>query len=455
MIALSRPFSLPYHPARAYLLQKGLYLLLAFDAWLSMLPHGARYGMGGFNVSHFGFLDTLLDAFGLQPSAALYVGLLLLTGQLALLHVLTGGARVLRVAVFTLYTTSWLVSLFDSYQHHYLLSWLLLWTIFMPEVEADSACKRDTAPVCGWGLPMTALTCGIVYAFTAVSKSEADWRAGHVLVRLSKSKPPGSNVPGVLDPLRDLLMSWFAIPEYVAWAWIAQSVILLQIVAAIGYFAASGRDGATSAFRRGACALALPAVLSFHTFAELGGMFDIGWFSYYMLWIGFVLLSPSAWLVPAARGFAWFAHIFDRGLARESSSPGMVAARLAGSAVVLWSLLAYVLDLPGADAACALACIVILAWGALQIRVNFLDSARRLSLASVWTVLLCFVAFHMSDARYDYYRWAGGELRSLGALPEALAMYKKADKYAGPGRSRQKQIAELEQMIRATARDSD
>jgi len=455
VIALSRPFSLPYHPARAYLLQKGLYLLLAFDVWLTMLPHGARYGMGGFNASHFGFLDVLFDALGLLPSAAFYVGLLLLTGGLSLMHVLTGGARFLRAAVFALYTTSWLVSLFDSYQHHYLLSWLLLWTVFMPDVEVDAACKRDVAPAYGWGLPMTALTCGIVYAFTAISKSEADWRAGHVLVRLSKSAPPGSSAPGVLDPLRDLLMSWFAIPEYVAWAWIAQSVILLQIVAAVGYFAASGRDGAKSRLRTWACALSLPAVLSFHAFAELGGMFDIGWFSYYMLWIGLVLLTPAAWVAELARVITWpvrrFAARFDAVSEPRPAGALLQLTAAAGSCAVLGASL----DLPGAGSAGWLLALLILGWGALQVRAAFLGSAQRLAIAGMLTSLACFIAFQQSDARYDYYRWAGGELRSLGALPEALAMYKKADHYAGPGRSRQKQIAELEQMIRATARDSD
>ncbi len=453
MIDPNRPFSLPYHPARAYLLQKGLYLLLAFDAWLSMLPHGGRYGMGGFNVSHFAWLDAVFDGLEVTPNSAFYVGLLLLTGSLSLLHVLAGGARFLRVAVFALYTTSWLISLFDSYQHHYLLSWLLLWTIFMPDVQPDCAGKRDVAPAHGWGVPMTALNCGIVYAFTAISKSEADFRAGHVLVRLSKSQPPGSDAPGVLDPLRDLLMSLLGVQEYVAWGLIAQSVVALQIVAAIGYFAASERDGAKSRFRGIACMLALLAVLSFHAFAEIGGMFDIGWFSYYMLWFGFVLLSPSAWVAGVARLFArrWVRPAAERSV---GASRWLVATQLAASSV-LWVLLARVLDLPGACAACALACGLVLAWGMLLVWADFLASAQRLAIAGTLTALACFVAFKQSDARYDYYRWAGGELRSLGALPEALAMYRKAEHHAPKGRSRAKQIAELERMIRATSRDSD
>jgi len=303
---------------------------------------------------------------------------------------------------------------------------------------------------------MTAFTCGIVYTFTAVSKSEADWRAGRVLVRLSGSEPPGSATPGALDPLRDLLMSLFGLPEVPVWALIAQSVIALQIVAALGYFAAAGRDAHGGRARAFACGLALVAVLSFHAFAELGGMFDIGWFSYYMLWLGAVLLSPMAWVAWLARLVSWPALRIDDWLfgAAFEPRPSRVLVQLLATAALCVAV-GVSLDLPGALWAAVLMSLLIVGWGALQVSASFLGSAQRLSIAGALSTLVCLLSISRSDARYDYYRWAGGELRSLGAWPEALSMYRKAEQHARPGRSRRKQIQELEQMIRATARDSD
>ncbi len=452
MIDWSRPFSTRNHPARAYLLQKGVYLLLAFDVWLTMLPHGARYGIGGFNVTHFGWLDAVTPV----PTASFYVGLMCLTGSLALLQVLTGGARFLRIAVACLYTLSWSISLFDSYQHHYLLSWILLWTIFMPDVPLESAQRTAVERAPGFGVPMTAITCGIVYAFTALAKSEADWRAGHVLARLSKSKPMGHPSPGVLDPLRDLLISHTGISEQLVWAFIAHSVIALQIVTALGYFAATERDARKSGVRSVMCALALCAALSFHAFAELGGMFDIGWFSYYMLWIAYALLTPATWLAALARLFAWPTGKLARALSEHGPSPDASAAliQLTVTAALLCMVGGWV-DLPGALGACIMLAVLLLAWGLLQLRASFTFSAQRLALAGTLTAGAFFLALTQTSARFDFYRRGAGELRAIGNLDQALTMYIKADRYARPGQSRKTQIRELKQMIRATSRDSD
>jgi len=44
---------------RPYLLMKGVLLLLAFDTWLLRIPGGWKYGLDGFNVAHFHWLDAL------------------------------------------------------------------------------------------------------------------------------------------------------------------------------------------------------------------------------------------------------------------------------------------------------------------------------------------------------------------------------------------------------------
>ena len=65
------------HGARArYLFSKLFLLMLALDTWMLMIGHAGRYGVAGFNVAHFGWLDALLPL----PSARSYVAVLLLTG---------------------------------------------------------------------------------------------------------------------------------------------------------------------------------------------------------------------------------------------------------------------------------------------------------------------------------------------------------------------------------------
>jgi hypothetical protein len=117
---------------RSYLFGKLFLLMLAFDTWMLMIGHAGRYGMGGFNVAHFAWLDALMPA----PNAATYVGVLLLTGLLALSLVFTGPAPVPVSLLFVLYTFSWSMSMLDSYQHHYFVSLVLFCMIFFPRTKA-------------------------------------------------------------------------------------------------------------------------------------------------------------------------------------------------------------------------------------------------------------------------------------------------------------------------------
>lgn len=443
---LSRPFSAASHPARVFLLHRGLYALFAFDVWLTMISHGARYGMGGFNVTHFALLDAVVPV----PTPTFYVGTLILTGLLALLHVFVGGARFLRVTVAVLFTACWVTSLFDSYQHHYLLSWILLWLACMPDVSPDSADKRDVIRLNTPFVPMLALTAGIVYSFTAVAKSEAEWRGGFVLARLSKSKPPGDVDPGALDPMRDLLMSLFGLDATAAFAWIAHSVLALQVVVALAYFLAAERDARPSHLRTFVCAAGLACALSFHAFAEIGGMFDIGWFSYYMLWLALCLLTPASFVAFLAR----LLSSPDRFISARVERSGGVTQDLGVLAILVLGVTSLVgaglsADLPGATWAAGIVTALVVVWGGLQLWARFFHASVRLGFAGAVTGL-CFAGCMLhTDVRFDYYRRAGGELLTLGQLEAALAMYRKADAYSGPGRSRAKQIRELEETIRA------
>lgn len=447
MIGWARPFEAAYHPARAYALQKALYGLLGFDVALTMISHAGRYGMAGFNVAHFAWLDGLFPV----PTAAAYVSLLTLTGLCSLLLVLFRMARPLKLLVFGLYTFAWLWSLLDSYQHHYLLSWLLLWAAFAPEVSAEQARTTGAPLVRGAGVPMTAITCAIVYAFTGVAKSEPDFRAGYVLERLSRSRPVGSSHPGVLDPMRDLLMSTFGLDLRTAWTWLACSLIALQWTIAVGYLASIPRDEGKSRVATWLSGLAGLGALSFHAFAEVTGMFDIGWFSYYMLAVAFALLAPAAWVAAAVSAWAapwsWLSE-------RLKIAHAVPTSVLVGALVLTFFCfvgLGRLIGLPGAGAASLVFASLVLAWGAQLLRAGLASAAAGLLACALASGASFWLALTQSDVRFDYYRRTGGELLTLGELPSALAAYRQAERYAPPGKSRVKSIERIERMLREGA----
>ena len=437
MIDLGRPFRAPYHPARAFLLHKGLLGLLAFDAWADMLEHAGRYGAGGFNVAHFALIDRIIPL----PTPALYAGAMLLVGLLAFAMLLAGAPRWGKAVLASLYTASWLISLHDSYQHHYFLSYALTWLVFVPDVKLREAGAPEPEGVRGVGLPMLAITCAIVYAFTGVAKSEADWRSGAVLRRLSHSRPPGHDNPGVLDPIRDLFMQ-LGLSSSLSWRCIALSVIALQWAVAVGYLASLERDARPTRPRIWLASLALFGAFSFHAFAELGDMFDIGWFSFYMLWLSLVLLAPTSWLtgvcVPLERARADLeAHGAERAV------PSWLPALLAVAGALALGLAGAALDLPGALPVGCLAGAAALG-AAFWLRAQRHDRGLwRVAVAALLSALAMYGSIAWSTARFDYYRRAAGEYLRMGRLETALALYLKAEQYAPAGESRRDKIDEI------------
>jgi hypothetical protein len=436
-----RIFRAAYHPARAFLLHRGVLGLLAFDAWLGMYEHAGRYGVGGFNVAHFAWVDALVPV----VTPALYGGLILLTGLLALPMALAGASRTGKALLTLAYTSSWLISLHDAYQHHYLISWLLLWLVFVPDAGIEESGRADAPLVRGVGMPLTALTCAIVYGFTGVAKSEPEWRSGMVLKRLSHSKAPGADDPGVLDPLRDALTG-LGFDTSTAWQLIALSVIALQWVVAIGYAASARRDESPTRPRLVLVWLALLGAVSFHAFAELGEMFDIGLFSFYMLWIAFVLLAPSSWV-------SWLAGAaFDPALRLPEylsrlTAPPLVRGLLA-LAVAALPAVGFALDVPGAGWAALAGGGFVLVWGGFALARAHPDLTVRVSLAALATALSLWIALAVGPVRFDFYRRTAGELARMERLEEALATYRKAESVAPAGASRRKKIAELEAKLR-------
>ncbi len=127
-----------YRAARVYVFAKVFLCMVALDTWMLMIGHAGRYGVDGFNVAQFTWLDRLEPL----PSAGLYVGVLVLTGLCALTLALAGTQPIASFALFLLYTFSWSMSMLDSYQHHYFVSAILFCLVFFPRVRA-----RDVHPL--------------------------------------------------------------------------------------------------------------------------------------------------------------------------------------------------------------------------------------------------------------------------------------------------------------------
>jgi hypothetical protein len=433
----ARMWSVRYAAGRAYFFSKGVYLLLSFDLCFEMIEHGGRYGVGGFNVAHFALLDRLLPL----PTATMYVALLIASAGLALQQLLAGATRPVGLLLAVLYTLGWSLSMHDSYQHHYLLSWLLVWCAVCPDVGAAQSARAEQSS--GWGIPMAACSCAIVYVFTAIAKLEPVWRSGEVLRTLTGSRPPGDGSPGKFDGARDLLLE-LGLTDPRVWQLFALSTVALQIALAVGYFAAVQRDNRPSRARTFACTVGLLAALSFHGMAELFRVFEIGLFSYYMLWIALVLLGPARLLVAAAGPIASCARALDRVLDRlPKASAGHVMAAAVGSAAVLGAL-GWLVPLPGAAWAFTSLGAIALARFALLLRAARHAEVALHAAGTTLGGLVLWLALAKSDVPFDYYRRTAGELSRMGKTEQALHTYRQAELYAPPGQSRAATIRKLE-----------
>ncbi|MGE0792454.1 MAG: hypothetical protein AB7S26_42660 [Sandaracinaceae bacterium] len=344
----------PIAAVRPYLALKGTLLFLAFDLWLTRASHAGRYGAGGFNVAHFGWLERV------QPTItpAVHLTVLFVTGALCIAIALAHRPpRWLIAAALVLHTWSWAMSMLDSYQHHYLLSLVLLAFAFFPPIDAERAllgssadgerepepaaeeapkdnrkkrgrrstksasksaekrARRAAEPTAGprmsllapapliraWGFVLLTGSIAIVYAYTAYSKSDPEWLSGAALrntVHLGIDAPP-DGVPDPIGPFRALL-AMFGIEGERLWYAMGHGVVVVQIICAAGYLLVPIRDRMRNRWLDAFMVVALLTALSFHLGAEHMEL-KVGWFSWYMVFYAFVFFLPARWLAIALR----------------------------------------------------------------------------------------------------------------------------------------------------------
>jgi hypothetical protein len=406
-------------------LSRGLYALLALDAWALMLQHGGRYGVGSFNVAHFDLVDWLLP----WPGPALYLGLVTGAGLYAFVGALGWLRRVEALLLWALYTLAWMLSMHDSYQHHYLLSWLLGFAVFTPRLSIQE-CLTPDVRIREVSFPLFSTCCSLVYTFTAISKSSPAWLTGAVLRRLSDHGGPLTLPPRLLVAL--------GFSESDAWHFAALAIVIVQLLIALGFLAACFRDARSNLALSALCSAAFIAAAAFHISTELTPSFAIGWFSFYMLWFAWVCLIPASWLSALLNGIERFRTLSPAAPIAQRWRAGGAAASLFIAVACLWAE-----DLPGVGPAILLftcAWLVRGWWGAPDPS----KSALLSSLIPALAVLALVATLSVTHVRFDYYRRVAGELSRMGQREAALGFYRLAERHAPSGQSRMAKIRELE-----------
>jgi hypothetical protein len=360
--------------ARPYLVLRFVLALLAFDTWLNMMPHGAKYGVGAFNVAHFPWFGTFV------PSAAFYLGVLAFTGVLALSQALYRPHRIAIVLIAAGYTLGWACSLLDSVPYHYLLSLYLICFVFFPMLSARAAFSRsDQAPRGSvWAYVLFCVTTAIVYFYVA---------------------------------------AWSAAKGQAYW---------LPMVCCAGYLVVSMQDRAElPALRMAAPLLAAPPI-AFHLLAP-----QQGWLPFYMIGIAMIVFTPEQWIHSMGRALTQPA----RSLAEERPEGGIDER---ASQVFYLSLLGLVVapmvsmfvDLPGVKTGCTLTAIAMVFVMGRQL--YFTPRWRPLwRVASLFGgCLALWITLTASSARFDFYHEGALDADRRGDHDAAMVLREKADRYA-------------------------
>ena len=434
------------HPSRMAVLRVGFFLLLAFDLLTVSYKHAARYGADGLNVAHFDWLMPLnFSISGGTLGGSIVAGIWFfcaLCSALAALGVHTSSN--IRLAAFS-YALVYFGSQIDSFQHHYLLC-LLLFVFALPgdsfwhrhSVPAHPASESDTPtqppmPLKHPMVPSFYLLVALVYFWTGIAKLDHIWLSGATLrsltqepeilsfIGLSAEFLYGENVApmSAIDAIYRTLSWGIPIGELL--------LPLCFVFKKLRFFG-------------------LITAPFFHLGVEFLGL-EIELFSFYMLLIVFVLLSPSCVWVSGSRVYGSIKkHIASLTRRVSVGHLQVYRSRLASLAFsyapVL--LLAFFLETH---------LIIALFMAATHFQFVKPKPTPLQGVKFLLTVSLVMLVFKTSTSEFDYYRMQGGDL--LRRLPparevdfterkqQALDTYTKANHYAPDGPARILKTARL------------
>ncbi len=359
--------------ARPYLVLRFVLTMLAFDSWLNLMPHGSKYGVGGFNVAHFPIFGDFI------PGASFYLGVLAFTSVLALSQALYRPHRIALALVAIGYTLGWTCSLLDSVAYHYLMSLYLGCFVFFPMLSARAAFSRsDRAPRgSAWAYVLFCMTTAIVYFYVA---------------------------------------AWSAAEGESYW---------LPVVCSGAYLVASMQDRSGSPVARMLMPFLGVAPIAFHLLHPTEG-----WFPAYMVGIAVLVFAPTQAIHVAGRALTfparnWLQDQSEAGLDDRASQ--MFYLSLVG--LVAAPVISMFVDLPGVKTGCALTAIAMLFVMGRQL---YLTPQRRplWRAASLFGACVAlFITVTASTARFDYYRWGAVDADMRGDHDTAALMREKAQRY--------------------------
>ena len=361
--------------ARPYLLLRMVLTLLAFDTWLNMMPQGAKYGVGAFNVAHFPGFGSFV------PSSGFYLGVLAFTGVLALSQALYRPHRIAIVLIALGYTLGWSCSLLDSVPYHYLLSLYLLCFVFFPMLSARAAFSR------------------------------------------SEHAPRGSVAAYVLFCVTTAIVYFYV----AAWSASEGQPYWLPMVCCAAYLVASMQDRAELPALRMAAPVLMAAPVAFHLLAP-----QQGWLPVYMIGIALIVLLPTSWVHSAGRALTLPARslVEERGEGGGTDERASQVFYLSLLGLAVAPMVSMFVDMPGVKTGCTLTAIAMLFVMGRQL--YFTPRWRPLwRVASLFGgCLALWITVTTSSARFDYYREGALDAGRRGDHDTEMLFREKAARYA-------------------------
>ena len=419
-------FFSPVAAVRPWLVEKCVLVLLALDMWLLRFGAANRYDADELNLAHFAWLDWL----GPTPSTGLYIGVAVLAGVLALAIAFAGLGVGWKLALVALYSYTWAMSRLDTFQHHYLLSWLLLCVAFFPRVRlADfwkssgqsNVQKISRSPlVSAWAWVLLVCLIAIVYCYTAVAKLDRVWQSGACLQQLS----------GTIELLRPLENAFVQIGGEAEsfWRWMARGTVLVELLIAAGYLLMPLAERRVSRWASRTFFVCWLLAIGLHVGFELAGLL-IGWFSYFMMLMATASFLPAKWLERLLRPFAWtIPGKYGASRTATARRNGMAAAATL-LAVTALLVMAWWSDLPGVWPAGVIAAVAFVAAMVDLKRRQDAVAMRRLPVAVLVASLLLAAAIQFGDGRSKYYPYRLAQLQRSGQFAAVGKMLPKAELY--------------------------
>lgn len=484
----------PVAAIRPYLFLKCFLLLVGADVVLLMTARGARYGLDGFSVAHFQWLDAIHPT----PGAAWYVFILTLVSLFAFYLTVTPSNRFALAALALLYTYSWAMSRQDGFMHHYMTSIILFLLVFFPKIEAEDLYSCFFREPCnsgnkrmreksernqryrGWwytaailigalvyrlnetfaaswlamiAFAVYAVVCTAVYARPGVPASPRTcaWAyrllgtsVGLIYVFTSLAKCDLEWIRGhtlrsfeaanyLLGPLEEYAAG-FGIPSDWFWSILATSAIPVELTIAISYFLAVRQDEGNAKWLRIWSPLAFLLAIALHVNNELMNL-SIQWFGYYMMFLAVFFFLPSRALMSFGTVVFWPAHTYSQLISHTvpTGSPRRATTATflpATLAVAFLALVGLISQIPGVGEACALVGAIGGAWAVMLGMRNRLMQATQVCGGLASAALLVLACYSLGSTRFDYYDIRGRTLQRLDKHADAVAAFEAAKVFA-------------------------